>query len=261
MPGLPFRLVSYLDQESTWDLPSCTPLDPQLSWSKVCWGSLRSPALKGHTHPKMGSKLAFKDCRSKVQVTCPLTPGTKESELDVEHSVDFLKVTSKRSGKRLAHVEQFTSPVAAEHTAYQVSEDGSSLTVTLTKQDPTRRWKTLEPEESEPEPAKQPAGPAAALAERDKVSQLLQAAQGGSLQDFQHAASAFSSELMWCWTLCIALLVSCFVPLTSFACRSRLGPSEGRQWQKLAALCCPAWADRPVQAPGGGSRVRCQCSG
>ena len=128
--------------------------------------------------------------------------------MDVEHSIDFLKITSLRTGKQLACVEQFTSPVAAEHTAYQVSEDGSCLTVTLTKQDPTRKWKTLEPEESALEPAKQPAGPAAALAERDKVSQLLQAAQTGNLQDYQQAASAFSSELMQCQTLSNALLVS-----------------------------------------------------
>ena len=146
----------------------------------------------------MGSKLGFKDCGSKVQVTCPLTPGTKESELDVEHSVDFLKVTSKRSGKHLAYVEQFTRPVAAEHTEYEVSKDGSSLTVTLTKQDPTHTWKTLKPEESAPESAKQPAGPAAALAERDKVAQLLQAAQAGSLKEYLQAALAFSSELMQC---------------------------------------------------------------
>ena len=159
----------------------------------------------------MGSKLGFKDCGSKVQVTCPLTPGTYESEVDVAHSVDFLKVTSRRSGKQLAHVEQFTSPVAAEHTAYQVSEDGSRLTVTLTKQDPTRGWKTLEPEESAPEPAKQPAGPAAALAERDKVSQLLQAAQAGNLQEYQQAASAFSSELMRCQTLAAKLCFACHI--------------------------------------------------
>ena len=142
----------------------------------------------------------------------------------MEHSVDFFRVTSKRSGKHLAHVEQFTSPVAAEHTAYQVSEDGSSLLVTLTKQDSTRTWKTLEPEESARKPAKQPAGPAAALAERDKVSQLLQAAQGGILQEFQQAASAFSSELMRCQTLSNALLVRSFVLIHQHCLQIRTWP-------------------------------------
>ena len=171
--------------------------------------------------PSMKAEGTLEDRGSTVAVTVPVSedPG----QLDVQSTTTSLMVRDS-TGKTLLTVPQLWSTVDSGKTAWE-AEDGT-LTITLHKLDPREHWRSLEYQvtqleqsvarpmqtadwaglpgvrpvmplvqaESKPTPSAKEGSSEAAMAAREQVKQLFQAAVAGDVERMQQVAPTVSTE-------------------------------------------------------------------
>lgn len=135
---------------------------------------------------------SFTDYGDSVEVVIPMPEGATEEEVRVSGGADYLNVHLTNRRQALLRVSQLNSTVDPGATAAHV--DNNQLHIRLHKLDNQHVWPALEAVDAPPETlsrGNETLAPDSALQERDRVRQLLQAAQSGDTAAFQAVAGQF----------------------------------------------------------------------